>query len=84
MITTVVYADYLTTDNKKIISSIESKLSETVLMDLTLNDAIDPETEKTCTFKLSDSDGLNEVSAIIDKESIREIITLLREIFAQM
>ena len=78
----VFYDYYLTEDNKQIISGINANLFGDVGLNLKVNrDNIE---NPFCKVKMYDKIGVSEVESTLDKNELKELIALLRQIYNQL
>ncbi|GCD11776.1 hypothetical protein [Clostridium tagluense] len=77
----VTYSDFLTVDNKQILSKISSDLSADIQLDLSI---VQKDNGKVCEIKMIDKLGVQELSEIINKHDVKEMIYLLKDIYGQL
>lgn len=78
---TVTYSDFLTEDNKQVLSKISSDLSSEIQFDLSV---VQKNNAKVCEIKMIDKIGVQELSETINKNDIKEMILLLKTIYSQL
>lgn len=81
MQTQIIYEDYLTSDNKQILSEIISDLSQSIRLRLLL---LNDNDTKMCKFSLEDKIGVGVLSETLDKQNLRELIELIKKVYEQL
>ena len=78
----IFYDDYLTDDSKQVIKEIQADLVQDVGLVLEVDRSV--EENKTCLVKMFDQIGVSEVESKLDKKELRELISLLKQIYNQL
>ena len=78
----IYYDHYLSESNKQIIKNIEASLDGDIGLNLSV-DRTDIE-NMLCQIKMYDKIGVSEIESHLDRNELRELITLLKQIYNQL